>query len=284
MRWWRAGTLVFLRSNLCVLVRTFDYWLTRPLLDGGSRLWRVSELASLAEPATAAGMNTSDDPVASCVQTFEELRTRKRWSTQSVTSRFVALSVRAAASTIGYDRLEEAATELRRRARWSSPRKSEIRYIVAAMILRRGLDPARIHECVLATRDGFKAHRVPSRGTGPTLALLMALHASRDVPVDALAADVEWAYTRLRDAGLHPRPAAPARLAAFGRRPARNRRRGGPVLRRCSSAEEPGGTGRTEPLRRGGAAGADPGSGGGRGGRRLGRPLTKPPPRGATED
>ena len=45
------------------------------------------------------------------------------------------------------------------------------------MILRRGLDTARIHECVFATRDAFKAHKVPSRGTGPTLgALLMALH------------------------------------------------------------------------------------------------------------
>ena len=144
-------------------------------------------------------MSTPDDPVASYLQTFEELRTRKRWSTQSVTFRFVALSLGAAASTIGYDRLEGAATDLRKRARWSSPLKSEIRYVVAAMILRRGLDPARIHECVFATRDGFKAHKVPSRGTGPTLA---ALHASREVPVDALAADVERAYTRLHDAGF----------------------------------------------------------------------------------
>ena len=188
-------------------------------------------------------MSTPDDPVASYLQTFEELRTRKRWSTQSVTFRFVALSLGAAASTIGYDRLEGAATDLRKRARWSSPLKSEIRYVVAAMILRRGLDPARIHECVFATRDGFKTHKVPSRGTGPTLAALLmalhgegapvpeqhlerleliyrrwrtehrwltnaddlpaaALHASRDVPVDALAADVERAYTRLHDAGF----------------------------------------------------------------------------------
>ena len=114
-------------------------------------------------------MSTSDDPVASYLQTFEELRARKRWSTQSVTFRFVALSLGAAAPTIGYDRLEEAATDLRKRARWSSPLKSEIRYVVAAMILRRGLDTARIHECVFATRDAFKAHKVPSRGTGPTL-------------------------------------------------------------------------------------------------------------------
>ena len=188
-------------------------------------------------------MSTSDDPVTSYLQTFEELRARKRWSTQSVTFRFVALSLGAAASTIGYDRLEEAATDLRKRARWSSPLKSEIRYVVAAMILRRGLDTARIHECVFVTRDSFKAHKVPSRGTGPTLAALLmalhgegapvpeehlkrlaviyrrwrtehrwltnandlptaALHASRDVPVDDLAADNERAYTLLHDAGF----------------------------------------------------------------------------------
>ena len=98
-------------------------------------------------------MSISDDPVARYLQTFEELRARKRWSTQSVTFRFVALSLGAAASTIGYDRLEEAATDLRTRARWFSPLKSEIRYVVAAMILRRGLDTARIHERVFATRD-----------------------------------------------------------------------------------------------------------------------------------
>ena len=188
-------------------------------------------------------MSTRDDPVASYLRTFEELRARKRWSTQSVTFRFVALSLGAAASTIGYERLEEAATDLRKRARWSSPLKSEIRYVVAAMILRRGLDTARIHECVFATRDAIKAHKVPSRGTGPTLAALLmalhgegapvpeehlerlaviyrrwrtehrwltnandlpaaALHASRDVPVDDLASDIERAYNRLHDAGF----------------------------------------------------------------------------------
>ena len=188
-------------------------------------------------------MSTSDDPVARYLQTFEELRARKRWSTQSVTFRFVALSLGAAASTIGYDRLEEAATDLRTRARWFSPLKSEIRYVVAAMILRRGLDTARIHERVFATRDALTAHKVPSRGTGPTLAALLmalhgegapvpdgdlerlaviyrrwrtehrwltnagdlpaaALHASRDVPVDVLASDIERAYARLHDAGF----------------------------------------------------------------------------------
>ena len=69
-----------------------------------------------------------DDPVAGYLRTFERLRARKRWSVNSVTFRFVALSLGAAAS-IGYGRLEQVATELRKRARWSSPLKSEIRYV-----------------------------------------------------------------------------------------------------------------------------------------------------------
>ena len=38
-------------------------------------------------------MSTSDDLVTSYLQAFDELRARKRWSTQSVTLRFVALGL-----------------------------------------------------------------------------------------------------------------------------------------------------------------------------------------------
>ena len=72
---------------------------------------------------------------------------------------------------------------LRRRARWTSPLKSEIRYVVAAMILRRGLDPAEVHARVFETRDAFKAQRLPSRGTGPTLAALLLALRSEGRPV-----------------------------------------------------------------------------------------------------
>ena len=54
-------------------------------------------------------MSTSDDLVTSYLQAFDELRARKRWSTQSVTLRFVALGLVDVASTFGYDRLEQAA-------------------------------------------------------------------------------------------------------------------------------------------------------------------------------
>ncbi len=124
-----------------------------------------------------SGMNLADDPIANYLRTFERLRARKRWSVNSVTFRFVALSLGAAATSISYDRLEEVAAELRKRARWTSPLKSEIRYVVAAMILRRGQDAGAIHARVFETRDAFKVRKLPGRGTGATLAaLLLALH------------------------------------------------------------------------------------------------------------
>ena len=69
-------------------------------------------------------MRMADDPVESYLRTFERLRARKRWSVSSVTFRFVALSLGAAATSISYVRLEEVATELRKRARWTSPLRS----------------------------------------------------------------------------------------------------------------------------------------------------------------
>ena len=122
-------------------------------------------------------MHATADPIARYLNTFERLRARKGWSTQTDTFRFVALTLGAAGPDIDYDHLEQAAAGLRKRARWTSPLRSEIRYVVAAMILRRRLDPGEIHARVIETRDTFKAHRIPSRGTGATLAaLLLALH------------------------------------------------------------------------------------------------------------
>ena len=183
------------------------------------------------------------DPVVRYLETFTRLRARKRWYTDTATMRFVALTLGAAGEGIDHDHLEEVATGLRKRARWTSPLKSQASYVVAAMIIRRGLSPDEVHARVFETRDAFKARRLPSRGTGPTLAALLlalrnaggpvpalqverlenifrrwrkdhfwltsaddlpgaALHAGRDVAVEALTADVERAYARLREAGF----------------------------------------------------------------------------------
>ena len=123
-------------------------------------------------------MSAQGDPVAAYIGTFERLRARKRWTTDTATYRFVALTLGAVGARISHDRLEEVATGLRRRAGWTSPLRSEIRYVVAAMILRRDLDAAGVHRQVIATRDRFGEHGIKRRGTGATLAaLLLALQA-----------------------------------------------------------------------------------------------------------
>ena len=118
-------------------------------------------------------MTGERDPIAAYLETFERLRARKRWSTDTATYRFVALTLGAAGGRISHDRLEVVAAGLRRRAGWTSPLRSEIRYVVAAMILRRDLDAARVHHQVIATRDSFREHGIKRRGTGATLAALL---------------------------------------------------------------------------------------------------------------
>ena len=80
---------------------------------------------------------------------------------------------------MSHDRLEEVAAGLRRRAGWRSPLRSEIRYVVAAMILRRDLNAAKVHSQVVATRDRFGEHDIKRRRRSPRhlAALLLALHA-----------------------------------------------------------------------------------------------------------
>ena len=118
-------------------------------------------------------MTAERDPIAAYLETFERLRARKRWSTDTATYRFVALTLGAAGDRVSHDRLEEVAAGLRKRAGWTSPLRSEIRYVVAAMILRRDLDAAGVHHQVIATRDRFREHGVKRRGTGATLAALL---------------------------------------------------------------------------------------------------------------
>ncbi len=125
-------------------------------------------------------MRTTVDPVAAYLETFERLRARKPWTVNTVTFRFAALALDGAGPAIDCDRLEGTADGLRKRARLWSPLKSEIRYVVAAIVLRRGLDPAEIQSRMFAMRSAFRARKLPRRGCGPTLAaLLLALQAER---------------------------------------------------------------------------------------------------------
>jgi hypothetical protein len=103
---------------------------------------------------------------------FEDLRKRKRWGTDVSILRFVALTL-ASADPGDIARLEEVAEQLKQRAGWTSPLRSAIRYMVAAMILRRGLSATRVHQQIDRTRDGFRQRRMRRGGLSEILAALL---------------------------------------------------------------------------------------------------------------
>ncbi len=118
--------------------------------------------------------------------TFERLRLTKRWWAHTSTFRLVALALGAAGPSVTYDRLEAAATALRKDARLTSPLRSEIRYLVAAMIIRRALEPAVIHTRLMDVREMFRLYGIPARGTGPILAALLLALLREGHPVPAM--------------------------------------------------------------------------------------------------
>jgi hypothetical protein len=96
------------------------------------------------------------DSVDTYLQTFEALRKRKRWTNNTAVLRFAALTIASLKLADPHGTLEAAASELRRRADWFSPLKSEIRYAVAAVILGRGLPVGPVHTQVKRTRQAFR--------------------------------------------------------------------------------------------------------------------------------
>jgi hypothetical protein len=55
--------------------------------------------------------------------------------------------------------------------------RSDVRYVVAAMLLRRGLSAAKVHPQVVRTRKALRRYRLPRRATQTTFAaLLLVLH------------------------------------------------------------------------------------------------------------
>lgn len=117
------------------------------------------------------------DALTDYLRTFEELRRRKHWSDDVTVLRFVALTLASSDLDDPRGALDAAAATLHRLAGWTSPLRSALRHAVAAMILRRRLDPARVHAEVVRTRDAFLDHGLPRSGAGPLLAaLLLVLH------------------------------------------------------------------------------------------------------------
>ena len=125
----------------------------------------------------------ASDPVAGHLETFDRLREGKRWSTDLGTVRFAALALGGAGPDVEVAQLGDAARMLRRGAGWTSPLRSEVRHVVAAMLLREGLDPEIIGDRIVATRHGFREHRIPRRQPGATLAALVLVLRSAEWPI-----------------------------------------------------------------------------------------------------
>jgi hypothetical protein len=107
------------------------------------------------------------------LEVFEGLRRRKRWTTDTTVLRFAALTLAASAVTDPGTSLEETAKALSREAGGFSPLSSSIRHAVAAILIRRGLEPVATIQRVRETLSAFKQHQLRKGGTHPLLAALM---------------------------------------------------------------------------------------------------------------
>jgi hypothetical protein len=129
------------------------------------------------------------EPVTVYLDTFEKLRRQKRWTTNTMVLRFAALTLASLDLADPHGDLETTATTLRKGAGWFGPLNSEIRYVVAAMILRKGRPAKSVHAEVKRTRTAFRKHRLPRSGIPATMASLILVleEEGRSVRVETLA-------------------------------------------------------------------------------------------------
>jgi hypothetical protein len=125
------------------------------------------------------------DPVERYLQVFNDLQRRKRWSTGTNFLRFAALTLAASDVNDAEIDLEGTAKVLAEEAGGFSPLGSAIRHSVAALLIRRGLDPVPIVHRVKETLKLFKQHKL-KRGSMPAVlaALLLVLDNDGGVPRD----------------------------------------------------------------------------------------------------
>ena len=117
------------------------------------------------------------DPVKPYLEMLEALRRRKRWYTETTMLRFAALTMATLDAPDRAESLERTAQELRGAAGWFSPLRSDLRYVVAALVLRRGVQAKQVHRAVEAALKGFRKRRLPRGVTRNLLAaLLLVLH------------------------------------------------------------------------------------------------------------
>jgi len=113
------------------------------------------------------------DSIERYLEVFEGLRRRKRWSTDTTVLRFAALTLAAADAADPGAGLEATAKVLADEAGGFSPLSSSVRHAVAAILIRRGLDPVPTVHRTKATLAAFKEFKLQRNGARPLLAALI---------------------------------------------------------------------------------------------------------------
>ena len=123
------------------------------------------------------------DPVERYFDVYDNLRRHKRWSTGDTMLRFAALTLAANDVADREADLEATAKILAAEAGAFSQLAGAMRHAVAALLIRRGLDPTVTVHRVKETLHGFKNHKLSRVGPHPVLAaLLLVLDAGGELP------------------------------------------------------------------------------------------------------
>jgi len=113
------------------------------------------------------------DSIERYLEVFEGLRRSKRWSTDANILRFAALTLAATDMADPGADLEATAKVLAKEAGGFSPLASSMRHAVAALLIRRGLDPVATIHRTKETLIVFKQHKLKKGGAHPLLAALL---------------------------------------------------------------------------------------------------------------
>jgi hypothetical protein len=123
------------------------------------------------------------DSIERYLEVYEGLRRRKRWSTGNEVLRFAALTLAATDIADAGADLEATAKILSDEAGGFSPLSSAIRHAVAAILIRRGLDPVATVHRTKETLGAFKEIKLSRSGARPVLAaLILVLDAEGATP------------------------------------------------------------------------------------------------------
>lgn len=113
---------------------------------------------------------------------FEALKQRHRW-TNVTFLKLAAMSLATAEVKDGVDTVDAVAAELNEHASWTGPLGTPVRFVLAAMLVRRGLEPGPVSAAVEETQAAFAERKMSRGGAYPYLAaFLMVLEGDGAAP------------------------------------------------------------------------------------------------------